>query len=413
MAYIKIGEKYFELASRKSRLLQFLFAYLYAVVITFIILMILFLGYWILAFIVFVIGSIIDIIFRGTLLEHISAATSEIGDSAIFDILSAGVTVLICVVLGELIRRGFKDNEVIRLKDGKPCGFTGNFIRRLTLFIQPLDIFWMFWKDRQRLGDKLAGTVVVKVDVSETEDSEKVDASETANSERSSTKNVKRAYEASSKNIFAFWRKRIWKERMTKISEKTEILEIAIHKMKNRLSTAQKKLDAAIYVEKQFQSTHEKIIAEAEQCYKNAAEALKTGREDPARKLLEKRNEFRRLARQGKKHWEEQERVVGALSNFLEYLKQKMTEVEAKKAGIDAQYINAATAAELRNTLQTLQNNPLVKMEQDADAAVILAKVETETDLEYQKAEFERKYDDYTKEESIEDELEKLKAELQ
>ena len=409
MAYIKVGERYFRLASRKSRFLTFLMylvGYLCAAVGAFIGTMLFSIAAWIFWVIVVIISFIFGTPWAKSLETFSESPTSTL--------IPLSMYVLILVVLGEVLGYTWSAyNQVIRLKDSKPCGFKENFIRRLTLFIQPLDIFWMFWKDRQRLGDKLAGTVVVKVDVSETEDSEKVDASETANSKGSSTKSVKRAYEASSKNIFAFWRKRIWKERMMKISKKTEILEIAIHKMKNRLSTAEKKLDAAISVEKQFQSTHEKIIAEAEQCYKNAAETLRTGREGPARKLLEKRNEFRRLARQGKKQWEEQKRVAGALSNFLEYLKQKMMVVEAKKAGIDAQYINVATAAELRNTLQTLENNPLVKMEQDADAAVILTKVETETDLEYQEAEFERKYDDHTKEESIENELEKLKAKLQ
>ena len=63
--------------------------------------------------------------------------------------------------------------QVLRLKNGKPCSVKDSFVRRLTSIFQPLDSFWTFGKERQRMGDKLAETVVVKLvpelEASETE----------------------------------------------------------------------------------------------------------------------------------------------------------------------------------------------------------------------------------------------------
>ena len=54
--------------------------------------------------------------------------------------------------------------QVLRLKNGKPCSFKDSFVRRLTSIFQPLDSLWTLGKQRQRMGDKFAETVVVKLD---------------------------------------------------------------------------------------------------------------------------------------------------------------------------------------------------------------------------------------------------------
>ncbi len=314
---------------------------------------------------------------------------------------------------GMIQRVAFNTNRAIRLEDGKPCGFKENWIRRLTLLLQPFDIFWIFWKARQRLGDKLARTVVIKVDADEPEDSAAVNAAEPADAAASIKNIIIHAYKSVLKNMFTFWRKNIWKERLRRILKDTEVSETAIREMKSRLSIAEEKLEAAIRVEKQFRSLHEDIIFQAEQSYNSAADALKKEHADIARQHLAKRNEYRRLAKQSKKRWEDQEQVVLTLRNLFAYIQQKMIEIETKQTGVEAHYRRIATAADLRETLQNLRNNPLLRMEQDASAAALSAKIAAETDLEYQDAEFERKYEDSIENESIEDELDKLKATLQ
>ena len=264
--------------------------------------------------------------------------------------------------------------QVLRLKDGKPCTLKDSFIRRLTSVFQPLDAFWTFGKRRQRMGDKLAETVVVKLETEleeievETEDPEKV-------------------------------------------------LENTIAEMTNRLSEAREKVDASVGVEKQFQQAYEGAVTQAERWQERAIISLKAGREDLAREDLEKRNEYRQLADQHKKQWEEQKQVVQALSNLLEHLQQKMTEAEGKKAVVVAQHRNIDAESHLREMLKEIQDTKafetLAKMEQDATEAATLAKAAVEVDVAYQDAKLEREFSSYAEEASIDKDLAELKTKLQ
>ena len=416
MTYIKIKEKYFELASLQSQLLVLLvyvLAYLGAIIVTWIVGAILVIGVSILGLILYVIIAIVGFILQTTWSKDIENFISGPFSDFYLPIIAVGGFLLAVVILGESIGHHFTGfNQVIRLKDGKTCGLKEILIRRLTLVLQPLDIFLMFWKDQQRLGDKLARTVVVKADPSDIEAPETGEVNAAENLRQINMKTIISAYKSTGKNMVTFWRQQAWQERMRKILRDTELLETTIHEMNSRLEIAEQKRNAALHAEKQFQNTYQKISATAELCYKHAADELKIGREPSARKHLERRNEFRRLARQCQKRWDEQKQVVDALSNLLTYIQQKMRVVESTKAGVDAQHINVATAADLRETLQKLKENPLVQMEETAAGTVISSKVMTETDPEYQQAEFERKYDDHIKNESVEAELEKLKAKL-
>ncbi len=261
--------------------------------------------------------------------------------------------------------------QVLRLKNGKPCSFKDSFVRRLAGIFQPLDFFWTLGEKKQRMGDKLAETVVVKLDA------------------------VPEALE-------------------TEGPEK--ILENAIVEMANRLSDARQKVDASIGVEKLFQNAYEGAIAQANGCQERAVINLKAEREDLAREDLEKRNEYRQLANKYKTQWEDQKQVVQALSNLLEHLQQKITETEGKKAVVVAQHRNVDAESHLREMLKAIQDSKtfetLAKMEQDATEAVTLAKAAAEVDVAYQDAELAREFAGYAEEVSIEKDLTELKAKL-
>ena len=192
--------------------------------------------------------------------------------------------------------------QVLRLKDGKPCTVKDSFIRRLTSIFQPLDSFWTFGKQRQRMGDKLAETVVVKL-ASDVEEME------------------------------------------TEDEDPEKILENSIVEMTNRLSEARQKVDASVAVENLFQNAYEGAIAQAEKWQARAVINLKAEREDLAREDLEKRNEYQRLAEKYKTQWEDQKQVVRALGDLLEHLQQQITEVEGKKAVVVAQHRNVDAEA--------------------------------------------------------------------
>ena len=263
--------------------------------------------------------------------------------------------------------------QVLRSKDGKPCTVKDSFIRRITSIFQPLDSLWTFGKQRQRMGDKLAETVVVKL-VPEEDPSE------------------------------------------AEIKDPEKVLENTIAEMTSRLSEAHQKVDASVGVEELFQNAYEGAALQSERCQERAVINLKAGREDLAREDLEKRNEYRRLADKYKTEWEEQRQVVQSLSDLLEHLQQKMMEVEGKKAVVVAQHKNVDAEAHLREMLKEMQGNEaietLAKMEQDATEAASLAKAAAEMDVAYQEAKSEREFSSYAEAASVDKDLAELKAKL-
>ena len=264
--------------------------------------------------------------------------------------------------------------QVLRLKDGKPCTFKDSFIRRLTSVFQPLDSLWTLGKNRQRMGDKFAETVVVK-------------------------------FETEPEQI------------KTETEDPEKILERAIVEMRSRLSDAREKVDASVGIEKQFQDAYEGAVAQAEQWQERAIISLEAGREDLAREDIEKRNEYRRLADQYKKQWEGQKQIVRDLSDLLEHLQQRMMEAESKKAVVMAQHRNIDAEVHLREMLKEIQESKafdaLVKTEQDATEATTLAKAAAEVDVAYQEMKLEREFSSYAEETLLDKDLAELKAKLQ
>ncbi|MYC76710.1 PspA/IM30 family protein, partial [Candidatus Poribacteria bacterium] len=257
---------------------------------------------------------------------------------------------------------------------GKPCTFKDSFIRRLTSVFQPLDSLWTLGKNRQRMGDKFAETVVVKFEP----ESEQTGV-ETEDPER--------------------------------------VLEDVIVEMKDRLAEAREKVNASIGAEKQFQDAYENAVSQAERWQERAIISLEVGREDLAREDLEKRNEYRRLADQYKNQWEEQKQMVRNLNDLLEHLQQKTMEAEGKKAVVMAQHRNIDAEAHLREMLKELQDSKafdaLAKIDQDATEATALAKAAAEVDVAYQDMKLEREFSSYAEEASIDKDLTELKTKLQ
>ena len=288
-------------------------------------------------------------------------------------------------IVGLLFMDGFKNGQglgkrqlslqVLRLKDGQPCTLKDAFVRRLAAGIfLPLDLLWSLGKKRQRLGDKFAETVVIKLEP-EPEQTE------------------------------------------VETEDPESVLENAIVEMENRLSEAREKVDASIGVEKQFQDAHEGAVTQAERWQDRAVISLKAGREDLAREDLEKRNEYQRLAEQYKTQWEEQKQIVRALSDLLEHLQQKMTEAQGKKAVVVAKHRNVDAEAHLREMLKEIQDNKafetLTKMEQDATEATTLAKAAAEVDVAYQDTKLAREFAGYAEEASLDKDLAELKAKVE
>lgn len=297
-----------------------------------------------------------------------------------FDTLLWGGTAIGTSIL--LFMDGFSDGQgpgkkllslqVLRLKDGKPCTFKDSFIRRLTSIFQPLDSFWTFGKQRQRMGDKLTETVVVKL-------TPKLEKLETEDPEK--------------------------------------ILEKTIVEMTNRLLKAHQKVDASVDVEKLFQDAYEGAVVRAERCEEHATIAIQAGREDLAREDLTQRNEYRQLANRYKAQWDEQKQVVAELTTLLETLQQKTEEAKRKRNIVIAQHRNVDAHKHLQETLTEVQDGAafeiLNKMEQNASEAATLAKAASEVDIDLTDTKLNREFASYAEEASIDNDLTELKAKLQ
>lgn len=264
--------------------------------------------------------------------------------------------------------------QVVRLKDGKPCSFKDSIVRRLTAVFQPFDILFALGNKKQRMGDKLANTVVVQYRPYTIEVEDKVEDTET-------------------------------------------VLDNAIIEISNRLAEARQKVDASIGIEKQFQDAYEGAMVQAERCEERATIAIKAGREDLAREDITQRNQYRQQANQYKTQWDDQKKVVTELTTLLETLQRKTEEAERKRDIVVAQNRNVDAHKHLQETLSEVQDNAafeiLDQMEQNAAEAASLAKAAAAVEVELRNPEQNREFATYAEEASIDNDLAELKAKLQ
>ena len=276
--------------------------------------------------------------------------------------------------------------QIIRLKDGKPANLKDVFVRRFAGLFQPIDWLFAAGKERQRMGDKLAKTIVVQLDsplveiVSETE-------VETE------------------------------KEKETEEKDLEKVLEDVIHEITNRFSEAKQKVDASIGIEKQFQNAHDNAVAQAAKCEERAVISLQAGREDLAREDLAQRNEYRNLANRYKTQWEEQKQTVQHLTTLLDTLHQKTQQTQRERDVVLAQHRNVDAHEHLQQTLTELQGNKafeiLKKMGQNVTEAAALAKAASEVDVEFKNVEVNHEFVNYAEDEAIDKEIAELKEKIQ
>ena len=276
--------------------------------------------------------------------------------------------------------------QIIRLEDGDPADFKDAFVRRFVGIFQPVDWLFAMGKERQRMGDKLAKTVVVKLD---TKPIEFVTESETESEVKTGVQTT----------------------------DLEKVLGDVIHEITNRFSEAKQKVDASIGIEKQFQNAHEGALSQAERCEERAIIAIQAGREDLAREDLAQRNEYRQLANNYKAQQDEQKRVVAHLTTLFETLQQKTEETERKRDQVIAQHTNIDAHEHLRQALTELQDSKafeiLRQVEQNVTEAAALARAASEVDVEFKDMKLHREFASYAEDASIDKDLTELKARLQ
>lgn len=278
--------------------------------------------------------------------------------------------------------------QIVRLKDGQPANIKDVFVRRFAGLFQPIDWLFLAGKERQRMGDKLAKTIVVQLD--------------------SPLVEIVPETEAEAETV---------KEKETEEKDLEKVLEDVIHEISNRFSEAKQKVDASIGIEKQFQNAHDNAVTQAEKCEERAVISLQAGREDLAREDLAQRNEYRNLAHRYKTQWEEQKQTVQHLTTLLDTLHQKTQQTQRERDVVLAQHRNVDAHEHLQQTLTELQGNKafeiLKKMGQNVTEAAALAKAASEVDVEIKDVELTREFTNYAEDEAIDKELAELKEKLQ
>ncbi|MDE0087594.1 MAG: PspA/IM30 family protein [Candidatus Poribacteria bacterium] len=262
--------------------------------------------------------------------------------------------------------------QVLNLENGEPCTTgIGCFIRRLSGLLQPLDLLWLMGEKRQRLGDKFARTVVVKREpyLKQTED-------ETESPE--------------------------------------EVLSHAITEMKQHLSAARQKVEAAFEVQEQLQAAYEWAVSKAEQQEANAITAREMGREDTISEARQKRDAYQFLAKKYQTQFEEQQQVVKTLRNLLTHFEDKILEAEGQREVVAAEQRNVDIEAQLRDLLEEIQQKSeqverVEEMEQEAMAAANLAKASAELDVGFQDEKKGVEFSRYAEEASIDQDFDRLK----
>ncbi len=384
MKHIKIAERNFELAPRWARFAAFGIDLVCLFIAAFIITVIVSIAGAILMIPVVIIVGILDIF-----MDFPDSSGPGIEDY--FEYLIPYI-VLPALMVGSYFVKlgsGFMEIHVIRLKDGRRLTFKETMLRKLVGLFQPIDIFCVFWPERQRLADKLAGTVVVRArDVELVPQTKTVETVET----------VIESEDADALN---------------QAEDPEQVLEAAIREMKDWLLEGRQKVDESIEAEEQLQAAHESSLAQADRYYANAMTALQAQREDSAREELRKRSGYQQLAEQCKQHCEAQKQVIGAFNNLLAHLQQKVIEMEDRKVGTVAQHRNVDAQAHLREILKEIQENALMQVELDATEVITLAQVEAETALASQSVELEEEFAQYAEEATIDKDLAELKAKLE
>ncbi len=276
--------------------------------------------------------------------------------------------------------------QIIRLKDGQPANLKDAFVRRFAGLFQPIDWLFLAGKERQRMGDKLAKTIVVQLD----------------------SPLVEIIPETELETV---------KEKETEEKDLEKVLEDVILEITNRFSEAKQKVDASIGIEKQFQNAHDNAVSQAAKCEERAVISLQAGREDLAREDLAQRNEYRNLANRYKTQWEEQKQTVQHLTTLLDTLHQKTQQTQRERDVVLAQHRNVDAHEHLQQTLTELQGNKafeiLKKMGQNVTEAAALAKAASEVDVEFKNVEVNHEFVNYAEDEAIEKELADLKQKIQ
>jgi phage shock protein A len=202
---------------------------------------------------------------------------------------------------------------------------------------------------------------------------------------------------------------------LSKAEDPEKMLTQIVADMQEQIIKVRQQVAAAIADQKKIEKQWQQYENEAKTWEERAKLALQKGNEDLARQALERKNQAREMADEFKAQLDKQTAAVEQLKTSLRDLELKVEEAKRKKNLLIARQKRAEAQKKIHDTIAGMKEGSAFeafeRMSQKVDEIEAQAEAAEELAAEREDKDLERKFKELTVS-SVDEELEKLKAEL-
>lgn len=203
---------------------------------------------------------------------------------------------------------------------------------------------------------------------------------------------------------------------LSKAEDPEKMLTQIVSDMQEQIVKVRQQVAAAIADQKKIEKQWRQYEEEAKTWQERAKLALQKGNEELARQALERKNQARELADEFKIQLDKQTAAVEQLKESLRDLEMKVEEARRKKNLLIARQKRAEAQKRIHDTIAGMKEGSAFeafeRMSQKVDEIEAQAEAAEELAAEREDKDLEKKFRELTAS-SVDEELEKLKAELQ
>ncbi|MCD6505121.1 PspA/IM30 family protein [Candidatus Poribacteria bacterium] len=203
---------------------------------------------------------------------------------------------------------------------------------------------------------------------------------------------------------------------LSKAEDPEKMLAQIVSDMQEQIIKVRQQVAAAIADQKKLEKQWRQYEEEAKTWQERAKLALQKGNEELARQALERKNQARELADEFKIQLDKQATAVQQLKESLRDLEMKVEQARRKKNLLIARQKRAEAQKRIHDTIAGMKEGSAFeafeRMSQKVDEIEAQAEAAEELAAEREDKDLEKKFRELTAS-SVDEELEKLKAELQ
>jgi phage shock protein A len=200
---------------------------------------------------------------------------------------------------------------------------------------------------------------------------------------------------------------------LDKAEDPEKMIKQMVLEMQESVTKATSGLAQAMAQEKKLQRDYEKFVAASNDWKNKAAQALQAGNEDLARKALAKKAEADQQAAQYKQLYENAAATSATLKQQVDHLKAKLDEAKMKEQTLIARSQAAKAQKEIAKQVGGFDSNSFAKFDK-FEEKILKAEAEANAFMEMSsdKTSLDDEFKALEKNSAIDDELARLKAEL-